>query len=99
MCNVLVVPAYQLSSAIQVFRASPEINARRLTECIRDARMKSLVSIKSFCADSGLLDSTTISRIPFSTTKFRVDRGLRDYILAFELQLCKGGDEHEEETT
>ena len=62
--------------------------------------MKSLVSIKSFCADSGLLDSTIISRIPFSTTKFRVDRGLRDYISASGLpRLHKGGDEHEEETT
>jgi hypothetical protein len=62
--------------------------------------MKSLVSIKSFRADSGLLDSTIISRIPFSTTKFRLDRGLRDYISAsHRSKLIKRGGEHEQKAT
>jgi hypothetical protein len=62
--------------------------------------MKSLVSIKSFRADSGLLDSTIISRIPFSTTKFRLDRGLRDYRSASHLsKLIKRGGEHDEKAT
>jgi hypothetical protein len=41
--------------------------------------MKSRVSVKSFCADSADWEVSSISRIPVSTVKLRLDRGLLDY--------------------